>query len=135
MSSGQALSSTLLQVLWLFSLCSLKGNVASDRNSLISPYLPPNCMEVAERVSLTFFNIRLLVLMTCSHSLQILCYQDKHPCHVQDTCPLQRPAGFTSASELSVPIPVHCCLLSYVSEGTLKQKEIKYLLQGHIANV
>lgn len=105
MCSRQALSSTLMQVLCLFSLRLLKGNVsccsvASDRISLILPYLSPNYTEVAQRGSLTFFNMGLLVLMTCSHSLQILCRQDNHPCHVQNMFPLQRPASCTSVSRL-----------------------------------
>lgn len=101
------------------SFCLLKGyiscyGVVSDRNSLILPYLYPSYREVAEKVSLTFFNMKLLVLMTCLHSLQIFCHQDNHLCHVENMDPLWKLAGFTITSELSLLTPLLSTVILYL---------------------
>lgn len=97
--------------------------VASGRNSLVLPCLSPNYTEVAERVSLTFFNIET----SCFDDPLTFPADPLPPCHVQNTSPLPRPAGFTSASELSLPTPLLSAVIVRLRRNFEKERLNNFL--------
>lgn len=93
--------------------------VAQGRNSLVLPCLSPNYTEVAERVSLTFFNIET----SCFDDPLAFPADPLPPCRVQNTSPLPRPASFISASQLSLPTPLLSAVIVRLRRNFEKERD------------